>query len=483
MHFNLFSYVLIIIIIYVVFKNFNKPLETMFKHILMVGLVVSFNTNLGNFFQLGASSVGYMFLINIILATIGVILIITKKNYKFKVLKFGFFTVLSLIIGLIGLKLRPYTGGIIIDYDKYVGGDSTRIYDLTVTGASYRFLINAVCFFIVASSVYNTFTKEDIIKSIKFILNISLAIYLSVFILETIGNYLLHISIAEKVFIPFFGYSHPTSVNIDRYHGLFKETSHYALALFFLSLLCVVDININKQINREKNIRKGIIRFLFFLFLLAISTSFIGIFYLFVSMLLYIAFDAKPKYKKIFCASACFVAVILICIIMTGHGNIIPLYERFEKLFSSFSRLIKGESADFSSEGARLTSMFEMLVLVAARPFFGIGVAAADAHSTILAMLGTTGIIGTGLWIITMLKASNIKRRCWFFIFLLIGALTCSGGNGGLTEIRLLYLFVAIGCVKFKIYGSQNATTLNEKLECKLAFVNFKENNREKNSY
>ena len=178
MHFNLFSYVLIIIIIYVVFKNFNKPLETMFKHILMVGLVVSFNTNLGNFFQLGASSVGYMFLINIILATIGVILIITKKNYKFKVLKFGFFTVLSLIIGLIGLKLRPYTGGIIIDYDKYVGGDSTRIYDLTVTGASYRFLINAVCFFIVASSVYNTFTKEDIIKSIKFILNISLAIYL-----------------------------------------------------------------------------------------------------------------------------------------------------------------------------------------------------------------------------------------------------------------------------------------------------------------
>ncbi len=459
MHFNLFSYVIIVILICIFIKDFNKPLESIFKHVLLLALVVSFNTNLGSFFQTEGSSAGYMFVFNIILAAIGIFLMFSKKHYESKVLKLSILAVLSVMIGLFGTRIRPYTGGIITDYDIYVGGDSSRVYELMVSKASYQFLINMVCFFIIASTIYNTFTKEDLVKSIRFILKTSGIIFMSVFVLETLGNYVLGISMAKHIFIPIFGYAHPTSINIDRYHGLFKETSHYALALFFLSLLCIIDINLTKkQSNNVKGIRNGIIRFLFFLFLLAISTSFIGILYFIICVLLYIVFNAKPKVKTFSCVLLVFAASAFLCLIVMGAENIIPKYSRFERLINSFIRLVNGEKGTFSSEGARLTSIYEMLVLVAARPFFGVGAALVDAHSTIFASLGSIGIVGTALWIFTMVKMGHIKVQHWFFVLLIIIALACAGGNGGLLEIRLLYLFATIGCVTLKPYRPQKSS-------------------------
>ncbi len=460
MQFNIFSYAFIVIILCIFIKDFNKPLETIFKHVLIFGLILSFNTNLGNFVELGTSSVGYMFIINLILLAIGFVLIFSKKNYNFKIIKIGTIAVISVTLGILFAIIMPYSGGIIIDYDAYVGGDLTRVYDLTVSRSSFQFLINMVCFFIIASTIYNTYTKKNLIKTLSFILNTSVVIFASVFILELFGNYFLRISMSEHIFIPIFGYSHPTSINIDRFHGLFKETSHYALALFFLSLLCIVDVNLKKQSKNVKGIQSGIIRFLLFVILLAASTSFIGIFYLIVSLLLYIVFNAKLKIKKLSCVLVGLFALIFLCAIGTGHGEIIPKYERFEKLFNSFVRLINGEQAVFSSEGARLTSMYEMLILVAARPFFGIGAALVDAHSTILSMLGTIGIVGTGLWILAMVKIGRIKKQHWIFVLSVIVALTFSGGNGGLLELRFLYLFTVIGCVSSKVNISQQAAKL-----------------------
>jgi len=133
MQFNIFSYAFIVIILCIFIKYFNKPLETIFKHVLIFGLILSFNTNLGNFVELGTSSVGYMFIINLILLAIGFVLIFSKKNYNFKIIKIGTIAVISVTLGILFAIIMPYSGGIIIDYDAYVGGDLTRVYDLTVS--------------------------------------------------------------------------------------------------------------------------------------------------------------------------------------------------------------------------------------------------------------------------------------------------------------------------------------------------------------
>lgn len=452
MHFNLFTYVLLIILLIVVIMDFNKPLEAMFKHTLIVGLILSFNTNLGNLIQSETSSVGYALVVNLFLTVLGIVIIFTKKHYKFKTLKLGLIAVICVIIGLIGAKLSPYTGGIIVDYDAYVGGDLTRIYDLTVSGASYRFLLNIVMFVIIASAVYNVFTKDDIVKSLNIILKASSIIFAFAFILEVVGNYILKISITEYLYIPVFGYTRATSVNIDRFHGLFKEASHYSLALFFLSLLSIADINLKKQSYKAKGLQSSIVRLVFFLFLLITSTSFIGIFYFACAVLLYIAYNTKPQTKKLFIAFIIFAAIIVLLLLLSGNSEIIPKYDRFEKLFESLNNLLNGRRATFSSEGARLTSMFEMLALVEARPLFGIGAGLADAHSTILSALGTIGIPGTLIWFFVVVKTGRLNSQHIMFVIIMIVALTVSGGNGGILEARLLFIFIAVGCIRKRTF-------------------------------
>lgn len=448
MHLNIFSYILIIVLLCIIIKDFNKSLETFFKHILTVGLIISFNMNLGFFVEIGTFSFGYATAINAVLAIVGITLIFSKKNYDFKVLKIGMGAIISVILGLILAKLRPYTGGIIYNYDAYVGGDLSRQYKLEVSSTNLAFVLNMAGYLIIASTVFNIYKKRDIIKLLKNIVNISIFIIFVAFTLEIIGNYVIGVSMTQQLYVPLFGYTEATSLNIDRFHGLFKEASHYSMGLFFLSILCVVNINWEKHLNHPNNVKTEMLKMFFLFFLLLTSTSFIAIFYFLVAICVYIIYNSRRKMQKICLFTAMLAIAAIAGLVITGNGNIIPKYDRFVRLFNSFVYLVNEETATFSSEGARLTSMFEMLKLVAARPLFGIGAAMADAHSTALSCLGTIGIVGSSIFLLAILKTCKISIQQGWLTFFIVFSLIFAGGIGGILEIRLLFVFMAIGCTK-----------------------------------
>lgn len=410
-------------------------------------------SNIGYFIQIGSFSLTHRAFLSVFAFFVSLAVIIFDKTFDRKILLAGGCLFACVLFGYISLSLFPYTYGIIHDisqWDNYVAGIQSMDYNPRFV-FDFETVFKIIHFPVVLSVAYKVFfdslSKEKLLKSL---LNISNYVLIYCFI-ELIAIKVFSFPISKYICIPIFGESEATFIYTDRLQGLFKEASHYAGALFIWGMLNIFQMRLlRKQESKAPNNLWGVCLFRFILIcvLMLGSTSFVGIFYLFLLLLAFALWATTLKASVVFCYSGCLVLLGILVLssesIMTMIG-LEDLYQRVERMMVSLSLLIKGEMGLISSEGARFTSIFSMFKILSRRPLFGVGAGITDAHSTLFATLGNLGLIGTailGYIYIRYGKVSNYRKSFYCIVLLY---LAFAGSFGGIFDFQYPMLFFFAG--------------------------------------
>ena len=446
MSLNPFSFVVVLVILAIFFKDYNKRLEVFFKHIFLLNVYLSIFLNVGWFFKLGSTELGYSFLPSTILIVVGIICLIADKKYDKKLLLFGVLFILGVVLGILFFFVTPYRGGIIQNsWDEYVMGNEELTYD-PVIDINFMSLFSIVRYPIILSIAFAIFKKEDWISAHRQVMSLSTIVIVYGFI-ELLCKSVLNLNMTRLFLNPIFGEAFPTYALTERMQGLFKEPSHYSLGLYLLALLCLLRIRVLSQGSRRKY-RLEHVRLVCILFLMLASTSFSSLIYLAAVVVLYPFICRGVRASVIIFFSA----IVLALALMVGTNQWLmstmglgSYYERINRAIHSVASLMSGNMATGSSEGARFSSIFSMISILFHRPLFGIGMGVTDAHSTVFAVLGNFGLVGFGLWVAMLVRFGNIKKCGGFFVFTVLVSMMFAGGVGFFTLMEYPFIFAIAG--------------------------------------
>ena len=410
-------------------------------------------SNIGYFLEIGSFSLTYRAFLSVFTFFLSLAVIIFDHIFDKKILLAGGCLCLCVLFGYVSLSLFPYTYGIIHDisqWDNYVAGIQSMDYNPKFA-FDFETVFKIIHFPVVLSVAYKVYSsnlsKEKFLKSL---LNISNYILLYS-IIEFIAIKGFSVPISKYILIPIFGESKSTFIYTDRLQGLFKETSHYAGALFIWGVLNIFQMRIlSEKINKGQRTKKRtcLIRFILILILILSSTSFVGILYLFLLLFAFALWVVNLNAAIVFSCAGC---LALVGLLMFSSRSIMmfiglsDLYNRIERLQKSIALLINGEIGLYSSEGARFTSIFSMLNILSSRPLLGVGAGITDAHSTLFATLGNLGLVGTLFLGCIYIRYGSISRQNKAFCLMMLLYLAFSGSFGGIFDFQYPTIFFFAG--------------------------------------
>lgn len=444
MSINPFSFLMILLIGGLFIKNIRQPIEVHIKYLFIITVFRSLFFNVGYFLGIGSTHIAYSFVPSFLLFVLCIIYILTNGHFSGRLIILGilFWTFVS--FGVIHSVLSPYRYGVIQNsWDAYVMGEEELSYS-PVLSLSPTILFGLIRFPFILAVVYHIFKKDDYLRALGIAGVLTNVIVIYGFI-ELLAKFVFKIDMTETFLNPIFGEEPPTLSGTDRLQGLFKEPSHYAQGLLYLSVLNLFGLRMTQD---RRGRYWGYFRFVGLLLLLIASTSFSALFYAIVIVALYLVVCHGVRVRYIVGIGGCLAVLAVLLCMDDGFMHALglgDLHGRIDRVFRSLGDLFAGQKGTPSSEGARFSSIYSMIEILRHRPLFGIGIGVTDASSTLFAVLGNTGLLGCAVWIYILLYFGRIGKRGAYFACLFFLCMALVGGIGYLDDLGFPFIFACAG--------------------------------------
>ncbi len=431
---------------------FARFIEQWFKLAFIFELFTFMFTNLGYFAKVNERFVGYDFVASMVVFGLSLILLRYKKCDT-RVLIVGGALLFSIFLGVLSCAARPYKPGVIMDFDGYVLGFDVGFVKVKPSFAMFKtafVVVRLVVNFSVAAKIFGARAEKMKIAGALLWLGRVMVVYgfFEIVVKKSFG-----VNLTERYYNPFFGETPHTFALVERYQGLYKEPSHYATYFSFFGFLALLKLVGDRNKMYSCGAVAAIADNVFFfaiVFLLAYSTSFGAYLYVVLLLFMYFWFYVSPKGKFFWAwgflllAAAAFIVVG--CTSLKTKWNLDRMYERASSFCYSLFRLLKGDDATFTSEGARLTSAFFALKYFAARPLLGIGLSYVESNTTTLSLLGSVGLAGTALLVCFYAAFARTSKKSAFFCVCVYFSMTTLGwlGFAFATIIPVTFMYAEI---------------------------------------
>lgn len=431
---------------------FKDCLKKFYIDVFYLYVCVVLFTNLGYFVKIGTFDIGYSFVLSLVLFCIAVILIFSERLYDKKLMIIGGVFTLSCGIGLALAYIFSYKGGYIDDiskWDLYVLGQTEKVYGISPSLTHFKYLFNIAKYAVILSVTKATMDFRRVWDKLLDIINVIVVVVVVYGFFEVFSDKVIGKSPIGYFFNPIFGEADATFNRTDRFQGLYKEASHYALYLFYIALFEMIYLLTKKGGLTKKRLIVEYIKMALLILLMVISTSFSALILLPLLYVFFVRYIINPKHKLDWFLCSIAVAAFAMVVIANGEFSrwlgLNALNEKFNELINVLYDLFSGKNVGISSVGARFTSIFEMIKIFAARPMFGIGVGITDAHTTFFSILACTGVIGTALWITVILNFGRFTRNNVIFAIIMLISTLFVGGIGYIAFIVYPVLFFYVG--------------------------------------
>lgn len=428
---NLYSFILIIIILYNAFNS--AKLKDFYLKLLMITLINESFIQIGYFIKIGTAEVSYRTLCELLLLCTSILLICKTKINRFN-FNFSFIFLSICIFGILHIIIQPsniLASNINISWDDYLssGAQFERIHIVP-----YVFLefFSMFIFVIVIMTIYSVYTYDELSDFLVGFCKWS-KIMLFIGCIEVIIKYIFNSNLYNYFCNFIFGVSSSTVTEINSrgtgimLQGLTKEGSHYIYVLFIIILVIFAEYKRKKDI---KNIywlfiagAIGILSMSFSLLLFVIGILLIGYFYWIRQ-----SNNIQIKFvKKLLLITSIIIGIFLMIVI--GSSLISKLSvssdnfwsRRIVSLFEELNLIYSGDwkynttPLEWSNR-SRLLSVFETLKLVIYRPLFGFGTGAVTSHGSSSMLLAGVGILGTLCWfkVIFYGRISGFNNKCLY---------------------------------------------------------------------
>lgn len=442
-----FSVLMILILLKMLFFAFKRKkihLSGLYKELVFIYLFCSILINGGYALKIGETSIANNTVLSIVILILS-LFFLAKGVYNQKIMFCGLILWISIALGLLLCRITPYNGGVVSnleDWDYIISGSRYISYDVSISNKIFNYIIGAMRFPIILAVLSKIISNEDIRSWIN---RLYKAIpYLLVFgYFEFIMKKILNINIYNGVSF-FLG----TIEQFPKLQGFSKEASQYAVTLFIMSLIIIVQSRFySKNKKNILNSRKAFTCIIGVYLLMVLNTSLTSYCLLVLSILILLISVNANKKISIFVLSILGVFIIY----MSGLSEY--LLQRFSTIDSVIDTLIKGNEyhSYLTSEGARLSSMYYALKATLARPLTGIGLGGTDAHSTFFAILANFGFLGTYSYFSIWKVFSKVKGNDSIKVFyIIIFSTVISGGLGYFMDIY--YPFICLAYYSSSIY-------------------------------
>ena len=377
----------------------------------------------GYFIYFGANR-AYDLVVSVLLSIISIIyLYLSNVNIKKDVFAYAAIFVVFAMIGDFYELFDPFQGEI-------GGGDSGAGWDNYAKGlipkekmniSFARFGIDFVYYFtaiisiIILKSDFNINEIGRIIHSVNNLLKIGVAFG----VLEFISKILLGSDLSLDASLFLFGTDTSTLDELRERNesyllqGISREASHYANTLYYTFVFLFLEMKIIKRTNfmiLDK------IEMVVALFLMCVSGSFSSLEYIFALFLLLIYWHLKDKRKKeigIFIGLMLTVCLITLFILMEEFDLSGYFFERIEVSILVLSLLTSGNLIGVSgltSAVPRFISIYDSIINILQRPFFGLGMGVEWSHSTWISFLSNFGLLGLWAWMKLIFSGYNYHK-------------------------------------------------------------------------
>lgn len=463
--FNIFSLILLFLLIYIFLKSKKKTNTILFMNLYICYFIISISLNIGYFMKIGNFEITYDEFLLFILFILAIIYYFTHKMNVKIIAIFSVFFVVILIGPAMNVILNyDYTG---ISYDGswdryfYSGFNILEMQPLLPNKRTIMFIFRIFLFVFVTSIFLENVDTSWIIKIKKHITYVSIII-LFLFFIEFIFKNVFKSSLINDMYNSIFGLGNSTKIGLgDAEHGLYqviclyREQSHYAIYVSYLSIMNLFFWALS--IGKKENLYISLLLILSVLLSLALTSMlYILLYGIFLFIIVLKKTSEKNKIKLIL--TMCFVAVILVTISLLFFKD--RLYNSVHILFD-FENV---SSYPVLSEIIRLYSSYYNLNIFLEHPFFGIGLGTAQSFSSLSTILVSIGLIGTIMYIILYNKLMKINKMSKYYPFALFIIFVLTGIFSG--GVEFLYSNnVQLVCLlySFFIYKQKNTKSIIKK--------------------
>ena len=450
--FNIFSIILMICVVFRILQDNNKKSQYMF--FLLIAIILDVSQIQGYFIRIAGKEVSYE---DAYMAFFLIYSLIQLKYIKIERRLF-FFSFCLFAIGIIGIFnefIVPLPNKIINSdafggWDYYVSGLTSK----TIVKINYmRFLLiylRLLEYCVVALILKNTYSFSDykniIVKLIpwsKFVIYYGLVEFafkniLKSAFLSKVNEFVL--GIGNNTFA--FG---EKRMGLYVLQGLTREQSHYALSLFFAIVFLFIYY---KKLKKHHSLV-----FVFYCSLaiafMVLSGAFSALVYISIILVMLFLFDKKVVYRTEVYLKLVFVlaiSVFLFSLLLLLFKSLDDSYyaERFLRIIDNFSLIVnntwKGKISAYS-EIVRFVSIFDTLRDFCNRPIFGLGCGVEWAHSGIVSMLSSIGILGSYFWWrISLFSKQRKTFNVLMVILVILPNLLCGSIDMMLSPVVLIFL-------------------------------------------
>lgn len=472
---TIYGAVLIVYSAYTMLKT--KENKGRFIRFLTLSVFLNINITIGYVLKVGTQTVAGYFLITLFAGIWGLSLIRRiPQNIAFKALGLSFCLIM-------GLGLIPFMKYQIVDsrgWDYYLfGNDNITTHTLGFT--QLKELIKAFAFIFILESVHSKLEVSDWVNLINNISSWS-KIILIYDCVEFIAVYILGYKNMYSTFLqPIFGLkdsTYTTSLARGRGYqlqGMFTEPSAYAVGLFMIILLLVMQLKLSKTGDNPKKICPKCTYFTIAicLILMIFSMSFTGILLIALLSIIYLTYiyTVHRKYRRLFLISIPLLMFGIICVMVILVNTNSYYGERLASAFVIMKQAVMTNdlnhlyfqlisTANDGSSVSRLGSLVGTLKMeFLQNPILGIGVGGSNSYSFIGNLLTDLGLLGAYFWMSLLVFEYNIRRSICFYIVLLTiliaSIVFVPISTFGTDAILLIYLLEQIYSVPVNIGSSQ----------------------------
>lgn len=417
-----FSVIIILILFFYLIKR-GISAKSFFSFSFLGWLFSDLFFAVGYFITVSSISLRYSeaFLVMMFLSSIFVFL---KNRKRFDWRFFGFFVKISICI-LLSLftfflfsnkEVSMLASDNAFNWDSFMAG-GVKMTNISINSNFYFLIIKIIMAFFSISVGISFLTRRKVIRLLLKIDKAYLLLLLYVFI-EFIFVYILKSNQLRTISLLVLGNKNLKGTFLDytgRLYGFFTEPSGLSFSLFIGGLVAIYLAKIKKKTILDCSIRIFII-----LLTMIISKSFSSVLY-FVILLICIYLTIFQKKKR--GVAVILIPILAIVVVYIGlNFNNQYFLNRLVKVFNTISTIIanpdKPSNLGFSSETARLYSIYYLTSLFLKFPLFGVGFDTTYSFSAVSCSLGTIGICGT---MVLLFAFNYIYKKIFRYNFSPIG--------------------------------------------------------------